>query len=156
MRQPTEPPHALWREATHVKNTRPHAWLRAVVLLAVFYAVVGIAFALPASHVRVWRLAAWVVSGVAFASHVGYERFRLHSVALSAALHVAFAAALGALGLAIGALIHSLSAGSPSEHHRLLLVALVAWPVITGVPAFLVGFGASGLLARLTRSAHGE
>jgi len=26
---------------------------------------------------------------------------------------------------------------------------LIAWPVITGVPAFLVGLAASGLLARV-------
>jgi hypothetical protein len=135
---------------------RRQSWFRAAVLVAAFYAVVGIAFALPASHVRVWRLAAWVVSGVAYAAHVGYERFRLRSSPPSAALHVGVAAGLGALGLAIGALSHSLSAAAPSEHQRLLLVALVAWPVITGVPAFLVGLGASGLLARLTRGAHGE
>ncbi len=139
-----------------MNDTHRQSWFRPVIVLAAFYGVVGVTFALPASHVRVWRLAAWLVSGVGYLAHVGYERFRLHSAPLPAALHVAFAAALGALGLAIGAFIHSLSAASPSEHQRLLLVALVAWPVITGVPAFLIGLGASGLLARLPRSAHGE
>lgn len=137
-------------------TTHRQSWFRAAVLFAAFYAVVGIAFALPASPVRVWRLAAWVVSGVAYAAHVGYERLTLRSAPLAAALHVAVAAGLGAIGLAIGALIHSRSAGSPSEHQRLLLIALVAWPVITGVPAFLVGLGASGLLARLGRRAHDQ
>jgi hypothetical protein len=63
------------------------------------------------------------------------------------------AAALGALGLAVGAIIHARSAGTPSQHQQLLLVALAVWPVITGVPAFLVGLGASGLLTRWSR--HG-
>ena len=131
--------------------TRRQSWLRAALLVGTVYALVGIVFALPASHVRAWRLAAWVVSGVAYAIHVGYERFRLRNSSLTAALHVALAAALGALGLAVGAIIHSLSATTTNQHQRLLLVALVAWPVITGVPAFLIGLGASGLLARLSR-----
>jgi hypothetical protein len=139
-----------------VDATRRQSWFRAVLLVGAVYALVGILFALPASYVRGWRLAAWEVSGVAYAVHVGYERFRLHNSSLSAALHVALAAALGALGLAVGAIVHSLSATTKSQHQRLLLVALIAWPVITGVPAFLVGLGASGLLARLSRRDHVE
>jgi hypothetical protein len=65
-------------------------------------------------------------------------------------------AALGALGLAVGAIVHSLSVTTTSQHQRLLLVALVVWPVITGVPAFLFGLGASGLLARVSRRDHVE
>jgi hypothetical protein len=120
------------------------------------YALVGITFALPTSHARAWRLAAWIVSGVAYAIHVGYERCWLRNSSLSAALHVALAAALGALGLAMGAIVHSLSVTTTSRHQRLLLIALVAWPVITGVPAFLVGLGASGLLGRLSRRGRVE
>src|SRR5450759_888224 len=33
-------------------------------------------FALPADHVHAWRLAAWMVSGVAYAAHIGYEHFK--------------------------------------------------------------------------------
>lgn len=135
-------------------ETGYRSWFRAVVLVGAVYAVVGIVFALPASHVRAWRLAAWAVSGVAYAFHLGYERFRLRHPPISAALHVALAAALGALGLAVRALAHSIPAGTTIQHQRLLLVALVAWPVITGVPAFLVGLGVSGLLARLSRRGH--
>ena len=106
--------------------TRHPSWLRAILLVGAVYALVGILFALPASHVQTWRLAAWVVSGVAYAIHVGYERFRLRNSSLTAVLHVAWAAALGALGLAAGAIVHSLSAPTTSQHQRLLLVALVA------------------------------
>jgi transposase len=51
------------------------------------YALVGVVFALPASHVHAWRLAAWGVSGVAysgtFASYdtlnvEGYEGVRIN------------------------------------------------------------------------------
>ena len=117
--------------------TRRQPWFRAVVLVGAVYALVGVVFALPASHVHAWRLAAWGVSGVAYATHLGYERFRLRNALLSAALHVALAAALGALGLAVRAIAHSLSATTTRQHQRLLLVALVAWPVITGVPVVI-------------------
>jgi hypothetical protein len=124
-----------------------------VVLVGALYALAGIAFALPTSHGRFWRLAAWVVSGVAFAIHAGHERFRVRNSFFSAALHVALAAALGAFGLAAGAIIRTtLTASTSSEHLHLLLIALVAWPVIVGVPAFLAGLAASGLLVRLSRS----
>ena len=129
---------------------RRQSWLLAVVIVGAVYAVVGVVFALPASPVRAWRLAAWVVSGFAYAIHVGYECFWLGNSSRSAALHVALAAALGALGLAVGAIIHAVSASTTIEHQRLLLLALVAWPVITGVPAFLVGLMLS-FLCRILR-----
>ena len=87
-------------------------WLRAMVILGVLYAFVGIVFAVPAGHVKVWRLAAWVVSAVAYAAHICYERFRLRNSPPSAALHVALAVALGAFGLAVSANIHSLRLAS--------------------------------------------
>ena len=124
-------------------------WLRAMVILGVVYAFVGIVFALPAGHVKVWRLAAWVVSAVAYATHICYERFRLRNSPRSASLHVALAVALGAFGLAVGANIHSLSLGSPNEHQRLLLLALGLWPVITALPAFLFALAAGYILARV-------
>jgi len=133
-----------------VQATHRQSWC-AVLLVGGLYAFVGITFALPDSHARAWRLAAWIVSGVVYAIHVGYERCWLRNSSLSSALHVASGSALGALGLAIGAIVHSLSVTTTSQHQRLLLIALVAWPVITGVPAFLVGLGASGLLGRLWR-----
>ena len=122
-------------------------WLRAMVILGVVYAFVGIVFAVPDGHVKVWRLAAWVVSAVAYAAHICYEHFRLRNSPRSAALHVALAVALGAFGLAVGANFHSLSLGSTNEHRRLLLLALGLWPIITALPAFLVALVAGWVLA---------
>ncbi len=129
------------------KSSR-QSWVGAVVFLGIVYAFVGIVFAIPAGHVKVWRLAAWVVSAFAFAAHIGYERFQLRNSPRSAALHVAFAVALGAFGLAVSANIHSLRLGTTNEHGRLLLLALGLWPVITALPAFLVALCASWILAR--------
>ena len=123
-------------------------WVRAVVLLGIVYALVGIAFAVPVTHVRVWRMAAWVVCAIGYAAHIAYERFRLQNSPRAAALHVAFAVALGAFGLAVGANIHSLSIGSTNQHRQLLLLSLGLWPVITALPAFLVALGINAGLAR--------
>src|SRR5207244_76981 len=131
-----------------------HPWVRVVVLLGVVYAFVGIIFASPAGPVKVWRLAAWVVSAFAYAAHIGYERFRLRNPPRSVALHVALAVALGAFGLAVGANIHSLSLGSTNEHRRLLLLALGLWPIITALPAFLVALVAGWVLTRASSSAE--
>ena len=136
--------------------TQRRSWFPPAVLLGAVYAAVGIGFALPATHPRAWRLAAWVVSGLAYAAHLGYERFRSRSSPGSAALHVAVAAGLGGLGLAIGALIHSVARGMPIEHQLRLLIALAVWPLVTGVPAFLLGLVVSGALVRATRTGRGE
>ena len=130
-----------------MSESRRPPWFRAMIILGVVYAFVGIVFAVPGAHVKIWRLAAWAVSAVAYAAHICYERFRLQNSPRSAALHVALAVALGAFGLAVGANIHSLSLGSTNEHRRLLLLALGLWPIITALPAFLVALGAGWVLA---------
>jgi hypothetical protein len=126
-------------------------WLRWALLVGAVYLIVGVVFAaLPAvgNQVRVWRLAAWVISAAVFAAHIGYELFRRGNSPRSTALHVAVAAAFGAFGLAAAAIVHSL--WTASGNLRLLLIALVAWPVITGLPAFLVALSVSVVLARLS------
>ena len=137
-------------------DARQPPYARAVVLVGLLYALVGVAFAWPTHHVRAWRLAAWAVSAAAYAGHMCYERFGLGNAPRRAALHVALSAALGAFGLAVAATIHSLLSVSTSQHRRLLLIALVVWPVMTGLPACLVGLVASEVLARLPWHARAE
>lgn len=128
------------------------AWLPAVALLGIAYALVGILFAVPATHVQAWRLAAWAVCAVGYAAHIGYERSRLKTSPRLGALHVALAVALGAFGLAVAANVHSLSSGANTQHRQLLLLSLGIWPVITALPAFLVALGISAVLARVSSS----
>jgi hypothetical protein len=104
------------------------------------YAVIGIALAVPtnsapADQVRIWRLAAWVISGLAFAAHLWHEHFRVRNSPLTTAVHMSLGVALGAFGLAASANVHALWVGS--SNRRLLTFALVGWPVLTGVPAFV-------------------
>ena len=136
-----------------MSETSQQPWLRMMVILGVVYALVGIVFAIPDRHGKAWRLAAWVVSAIVYAAHICYERFRLRNSPRSASSHVALAVALGAFGLAVGALIHSLSVGESSQHHRLLLLALGLWPIITAPPAFLLALVASWVLASASAKA---
>lgn len=124
-------------------------WVRAVALLGIGYALVGIVFALPTTHMQAWRRAAWVVCAIGYAAHIAYERFALKSPARVAALHVGLAVALGAFGLAAAANIHSLAGGSGTRLRPLLLMSLAIWPVITALPAFLLALGIGAVLARL-------
>ena len=139
-----------------MRDKHRQSWLRAALLLGVGYALVGIVFAVPSTHVQTWRLAAWMVSAMGYGAHIAYERVRLHNSPIAAALHVAVAVAVGAFGLAVGANIHSMSIASTDQHRRLLLLSLGIWPVMTAVPAFVVALGMNLVLARAFGSARNE
>jgi lysylphosphatidylglycerol synthetase-like protein (DUF2156 family) len=134
--------------------SRRQAWFRAALLLGVVYFLIGRVFALPVNHVRVWRLAAWMVSGGAYAAHIWYEHFRLRNSPRLTAVHVAVAVAIGAFGLAVAGMIHSLSTATAIRPAWLL--ALVIWPAVTAVPAFLGALVAGAMLRRLPRSTDAE
>src|SRR5712692_8018836 len=125
-----------------------HKPWRMATLVGVGYFVVGFVFALPSAHVRGWRLAAWVTSAAVFAAHIGYEHFRRNNSAWATALHAATAVALGGLLLAVAATVHKMMVPSHNPYWRFLL-ALVVWPIVTGLPAFLVALAAAAVLAAL-------
>jgi hypothetical protein len=118
-----------------------------VLLFGALYLLVGRAFAVPATYVQEWRLAAWMVCGVAFLAHIAYEHFSLRHSSLLVAWHAALAVAIGALLLALTAMIRSLWATSALR--PVWLLALILWPAFTAVPAFLVALAADAILARL-------
>jgi hypothetical protein len=124
-----------------------------MLLVGAVYLVAGIGFgalaaAAPSHQLRVaWRLAAWLASAIAFAAHIGYEHVRRRSSPRTTALHVSLAVAAGAFALAMAANIHALR--TASGNHRLLAIALVVWPVLGAVPAFVVALAAALELARV-------
>jgi hypothetical protein len=133
-------------------SSRPR-WLSTVILVGLLYLAIGIASAALAGAAAsnqmrsFWRLSAFVISAVVFASHIAYEHFRLHNKARPTAWHAAVAVAVGAFALAIMANIHDL--GSASGYRPRMLVALVAWPLLTAVPAFIIALVvAAGLTLR--------
>lgn len=125
-------------------------WLSTAILAGVLYLAVGtasaaLAGAAASSQMRsFWRLSAFGISAVVFAAHLAHEHFRRRNTVLPAAWHVSQAVACGAFGLALVANIHDL--GSASGYRPRMLIALVAWPLLTAVPAFVVAIvAAAGL-----------
>jgi hypothetical protein len=112
------------------------SWRAVTVVVGFLYGSVGILFGLPSTHLRFWRLAAWAVSGVVYAGHIAYECYGLKSRAIKTAAHAAIAVAIGAFLLAVWASLHAAFVSSSAPYWR-FLIALVAWPIITAVPAFL-------------------
>lgn len=129
--------------------TTQAGWVGRALAYALIYVFVGVVFAILAVRsgfvgARFWRLAAWLVSAVAFGIHIRFERVIAGRSAPTSAWHAAFAAAVGAFGLAVGAIVHRHVVGlGPSG---LLSAALIIWPLITAIPAFLVGLAAATLM----------
>ena len=113
-----------------------------VILAGVIYLVVGVASgALAGAAASVgmrtfWRVSAFILSAAVFVAHIAYERLRLRSAVRPTAWNVSLAVALGGFGLALAANLHDL--GSASGYRPKMLIALVAWPLLTAVPAYLV------------------
>jgi hypothetical protein len=133
---------------------------RAVFATGSAYFVAGLAFAALAGSAssargRVgWRLVAWAISAVAFAAHVAYERLRLRKWPVTTALHASLAVALGAFALAAAANVRAAVSASADGRSR-LYIALVAWPLLTAIPAFFVALAAGAALTPwLRRSPH--
>jgi len=126
------------------------AW--AVLLASIAYVVVGIGTAILAGvassppGVKAWRLAAWLLSLAIFGIHLAIERGR-HAHRLRVAVQVALAVALGALGVAAFGPVRS----HWGEPHllKLTVLSLVAWPVLTGAPAFAVALVVGFVLDRV-------
>lgn len=122
------------------------SWLLPATLVALVYPIVGVTFSLPADASSAWRLAAWLASAVAFAMHLGYEHFRQRSPPVRGAFHVSAAVAAGSVLLAVWMIGRSLSANV--HLNRLAPLALVIFPAVSGVPAFVVGLGVLKVLRR--------
>jgi hypothetical protein len=125
-------------------------WHMTAILVGALYLVVGLASAALAGAAAssqmqfFWRLSAFVISAVVFAAHIAHEHVRLRNTARPTAWHTSMAVAIGGFALALVANIHDL--GSASGYRPRMLIALVAWPLLTAVPAFIVALAvAAGL-----------
>jgi len=130
-----------------MSDTGGRGWLGPALLAGLSYLAVGflsaaLAGAAQSTRMRfVWRLSAVVVSAVVLGAHIIYEQLRRQSPAWPLAWHAAAGAAVGGFGLALAANLHDLA--SAAGYRPRMLVALVAWPLLTAAPAFLVALGAA-------------
>jgi len=128
--------------------------LGSVIVVGSIYVIVGVASAdlaqsATSSEMRqAWRLAAWILSLVVFVGHMLYERARPGNTTRSLALHVAAAVAIGGFGLAV---VGPARAYWGTERFwRVTILSLVLWPLLLGLPAFLVALAAGSALERWT------
>lgn len=131
-----------------------HAWSPLVLLVGAIYCLIGRVFALPFANVSLARGAAWMLSIALFVGHIGYERVRLNDTPRLAAARVALAVAIGAAGLALAGMLHSLL--TTSQVRPVWFIALVALPVVVATPAYLVALLATSLLARHVETAAAQ
>lgn len=128
-----------------------------ILLAGAAYVLIGIGTSMLAAGVtssgggKAWRLAAWLLSLVIFFVHFATERDR-EPRRVRVAARVALAVAIGAFGVAaLGPLrMH----WADAARLKLVLLSLVAWPVLTGVPAFVVALLGGVVLDRLAARAQ--
>jgi hypothetical protein len=130
-----------------------------VLSIGVAYFVIGYVFGelddLARSHrgLVAWRLGAYLASALVYAVHIRFEYAKRRNSTATTALHASLAVAFGAFLLAVAAILHALFVSSSAPLSR-YLIALVAWPIFTSVPAFVVAFIALTLLGRWIRVAE--
>jgi hypothetical protein len=123
---------------------------RMVLLLGAAYALIGVLsgqfsdWAGPGGMRFVWRWLAWLVSGVAFMGHIAYGHFRLRNSPGKTAMQASAAAALGAGGLAGAANMHEWM--TASRYRPSIALALLLWPLLTAIPAFVAAMIAATML----------
>ena len=116
-------------------------WIGMAILAGVLYYIAGVATAALAGAAATsqqqffWRLSAFVISGVVFAAHIAHEHFLQRHSARTTAWHTSVGAAFGGFALALSANLHDL--GSATGYRPRMMIALLAWPLLTGVPAFV-------------------
>jgi hypothetical protein len=127
-------------------------WLTSALLFGVTYPLIGVIFALPAhgAATKPWRWAAWLASAAVFAAHLWYEHSRRRSSPARAAARVAAAVALGAFLLAAWINVHGWWV-DPGHVRPMALLALMAFPLGTGLPAFVAALLALAAAARWRR-----
>ena len=130
---------------------RQQHWARAVIIVGVVYLAIGLILgglagsASSSQMVVTWRLLAWLISAIAFGAHIWYESVRLGSSRATTAFHAALAVALGAFLVATTAVVHGQRSGAAHQSRRVL--SLVLWPILAGVPAFVMAFASAAALS---------
>ena len=137
----------------------PSTTVLVVLSIGVAYFIIGYVFGelddlgVTARGVFLWRLGAWVLSALTFAVHLWLEYARFRNTPFAIALHAALAVAFGAFLLAVGATLHAVWIASSAPLWR-YFIALVAWPIFTAVPAFLVAVIVATGLSRFIKIAE--
>ena len=134
-------------------------WLLTVIPFVGAYVVVGLGtaqFASSAASVQgrtVWRLMAWGLGLLVYSAQLFVERIHFNNTTLRSALYTSVAVALGALALAAAGPVRT-HWGTASQ--QLALTSLLLWPVLTGLPSFVLALGVGAVLGRVVGRARSK
>ena len=115
-----------------------------IILFGLIYLVIGIMSALITNPMEstgiqtALRLLALVLAIAVFVIHIRLELFQSNNSVLKVSLNAAIATALGTFLLAVLANIYSILTAADNKNS--LPLALIAWPAVTGLLAFLGGY----------------
>ena len=98
---------------------------------------------------NLWRLSAWPLSLLVFVCHFALERLKLSNPTLRTARNVAIAAGLGGLLLAVVGPVRT--HWGEADFGRATVLSVVLWPLLTGIPAFLLGWIGGWVVDRFRR-----
>lgn len=126
--------------------------LQAILVCAGMYLLIAIASALISNPIEsallqaAARLAALGLSIATLAVHIRFEMIRLERSPRAAALTASIAVALGTFSLAVYANLLASRATSSTNHSMLL--ALLIWPVVTGILSFVAALVVAAMMNR--------
>jgi hypothetical protein len=126
-------------------------WLGVAILAGALYLAISMVSATLANRAEahamrfIWRLSAFIGCAVVFLVHLGQELRQCHPARITAR-HTSVGVALGGFALALAANLHDL--GSVAGYRPRMLIALVAWPLLTAVPAFVAVVVIGAVFAR--------
>jgi hypothetical protein len=125
---------------------RLRAMLR-VIPFGLAYIVIGIVTAdVAAFQGRPGRLMGWGASLLVYVVQLLVERLRFDHTTLRSALHASGAVAIAAFVLA---LVGPVRAHWGAVDQPRALMALILWPVLAGLPSFVLGLGAAAMIGRV-------
>jgi uncharacterized membrane protein len=119
-------------------------YIKRVISFGIIYLVIGILSAFVTNPMEstgmqtALRLLALAFAIAAFVYHIRLNLFHSNQSVLKAAINAAIATAFGTFLLAVLANINSIL--TEAENKNQMPLALIIWPVVTGLLAFLSGF----------------
>lgn len=138
-----------------ISHSTRHRWIRTALAVGGIYLVVTLASGARAGAAAsdwarsVWRFAAFAICGMVLLAHAAYEHLWFGRGPRLTAWHASVAVAFGMFALA--AVVNVRHLLSPAGYRPRMLIALVAWPLLIGVPAFVGTLVLTGLLSVIRR-----
>jgi len=136
-------------------DSTSQSWVRTALVVAAVYAIIGFATVAigqaagggQSTTAQAVRIASWLLSALVFLGHIARESSRSLKATVAAG-RASTAVALATFLLALAATVRQVEAGNTRPA---VLVALLVWPLLTGLVSLGVGLVLVRLLRTVTR-----